>query len=146
MNANRMFVRDLLLVSISLACVAMVAMVVARRFTPVPHAAQASERPAGTPRSLVALGAELYEKKGCVACHSVDGSARVGPTFLHDYGTTIALADGTTVAMDDAYIAESVLSPQARARPGYPPSMPSYGDFLKPRELAALTAYIRSLR
>jgi cytochrome c oxidase subunit 2 len=98
------------------------------------------------PRDPVALGAQLYEQKGCVACHTVDGAPRVGPSFLHDFGTTIALADGSTVAMNEAYIRESVLEPQAKARPGYPRSMPSFRGLLKDHEIDALAAYIRSLR
>ena len=27
------------------------------------------------------LGSQLYQEKGCVACHSIDGSPRVGPTL-----------------------------------------------------------------
>ena len=97
-------------------------------------------------RSPIELGKELYAQKGCIACHTVDGTPRVGPSFLHDFGTTIALADGSTVAMNEAYIRESVLEPQAKARPGYPPSMPSFRGLLKDREIDALAAYIRSLR
>jgi hypothetical protein len=40
------------------------------------------------------LGKMLYEKKGCIACHTIDGSARVGPSFFHDFGTMVPLKDG----------------------------------------------------
>ena len=33
-------------------------------------------------------GAQLYTNKGCVACHSIDGSPRVGPTFKGLIGKT----------------------------------------------------------
>jgi cytochrome c oxidase subunit 2 len=81
-----------------------------------------------------------------MTCHTVDGTPRVGPTFLHDYGTQVALANGTTVAMDDAYIRESILDPQAKARPGYPPAMPTFQGVVSDKEIRAVTAYIRSLR
>ena len=48
--------------------------------------------------------------------------------------------------MDENYIRESILSPQAKARPGYPPSMPSFEGQLKEKEIAGLIAYIKSLK
>jgi cytochrome c oxidase subunit II len=92
------------------------------------------------------LGKLLYEKKGCNACHTVDGSARVGPTFLHDFGTTVPLSDGSSVQMDENYIRESVLYPQAKGRPGFPPSMPSFEGQLKEKEIEGIIAYIKSLK
>lgn len=92
------------------------------------------------------LGAMLYEKKGCVACHSIDGSAKVGPSFQHDFGTEVPLNDGSKVKMDENYIRESILAPQAKARPGYPPSMPSFEGQLKEKEIEGLIAFIKSLK
>jgi len=94
----------------------------------------------------VDLGKQLYEKKGCNACHTVDGSTRVGPTFLHDFGTMVPLSDGSSVKMDENYIRESLLAPQAKARPGFPPSMPSFEGQLKEREIEGIIAYIKSLK
>ena len=71
-------------------------------------------------------------------------SARVGPTFLHDYGTRVPLTTGESVAMDEAYIRESLRAPRAKARPGYPPSMPTFDDaILKARDTTALVAYAK---
>ena len=92
------------------------------------------------------LGAKLYEKKGCNACHTVDGTPRVGPSFFHDFGTTVGLSDGSKVQMDENYIRESLMSPQAKARPGFPPSMPSFEGQLKEVEILGLIAYIKSLK
>jgi cytochrome c oxidase subunit 2 len=92
------------------------------------------------------LGKSLYEKKGCVACHSIDGSARIGPSFAKDFGTTVQLNNGSSVPMDENYIRESILYPQAKARPGYPPSMPSFEGQLKEKELTGLIEYIKSLK
>jgi len=100
------------------------------------------------PRRLdgVALGKRLFEQKGCVGCHTTDGTPRVGPTLAHDFGTRVALADGSSIVVDEAYIRESLLSPQAKARPGYPPSMPSFAGLLDDRQIRSLTEYIASLR
>jgi cytochrome c oxidase subunit II len=93
------------------------------------------------------LGAKLYEKKGCIGCHSIDGSAKVGPTWKGDYGQKdVALADGSKITVDDNYIRESIMSPQAKARPGFPPSMPSFEGQLKENEIQAIIAYIKSLK
>ena len=92
------------------------------------------------------LGAMLYEKKGCVACHSIDGSARVGPSFKADFGTQVPLAQGGEVKMDENYIRESLMSPQAKARPGFPPSMPSFEGQLKEKEIEGIIAFIKSLK
>jgi len=92
------------------------------------------------------LGRKLYEKKGCNACHTIDGTPRVGPSFFHDFGTTVPLADGSKVQMDENYIRESLMSPQAKARPGFPPSMPSFEGQLKEKEIQGLIAFIKSLK
>lgn len=91
------------------------------------------------------LGARLYEKKGCNACHTIDGAARVGPTFKGTFGVPVALANGQTVPMDETYIRESILAPQAKSRPGFPPSMPSFEGQLKEKEIEGLVAFIKSL-
>ena len=93
------------------------------------------------------LGAKLYEKKGCNACHTIDGSARVGPSFKMPgtWGTDIALTSGS-VKMDENYIRESLMSPQAKGRPGFPPSMPSFEGQLKEVEINGLIEYIKSLK
>ena len=94
----------------------------------------------------VDFGKMLYEKKGCNACHTTDGSQRVGPSWKATFGTMVPLADGTSVKMDENYIRESILYPQAKSRPGFPPSMPSFEGQLKEKELEGLIAYIKSLK
>jgi cytochrome c oxidase subunit 2 len=58
----------------------------------------------------------------------------------------ITLAGGGQVKMDENYVKESMMSPQAKARPGYPPSMPSFEGQLKDKEIAGLIAFIKSLK
>jgi len=94
----------------------------------------------------VDLGKMLYEKKGCNACHTTDGSARVGPTWKATFGTMVPLTDGTQVKMDESYIRESMIYPQAKSRPGFPPSMPSFEGQLKENEILGIIAYIKSLK
>ncbi|HEX5060230.1 MAG TPA: cytochrome c oxidase subunit II [Kofleriaceae bacterium] len=94
----------------------------------------------------VDLGKLVYEKKGCNACHTVDGSARVGPTWKGSFGTTVPLSDGTSAKVDENYIRESMMAPQAKLHQGYPPSMPSFEGQLKEKEIEGVIEYMKSLK
>jgi cytochrome c oxidase subunit 2 len=93
-----------------------------------------------------ALGKVLYEKKGCISCHTLDGTPRVGPSWKDDFDTMVPLQGGGTVHMDEDYIRESIMKPQAKIRQGYPPTMPSFEGQLKEREVQAIIAFIKSLK
>lgn len=144
MSTNQLFVRDFALVTVGIAVVIAVCLALAPGVEPETRRTVAASVH-GSPSA--ALGEKLYTRKGCVQCHSVDGSPRVGPSFLHDFGSVVALADGGTVAMDASYVRESLLVPAAKARAGFPRgTMPSFDGVLKEREIQALTAYLESLR
>lgn len=91
----------------------------------------------------VAQGQALAQFKGCVACHTVDGSPRVGPTWKGLYGKTETMQDGSTAQVDESYLQSFIRNPQARAVKGFSPVMPKIE--LSDDELAALVAYIQSL-
>ncbi|KQU82938.1 cytochrome B [Variovorax sp. Root318D1] len=91
----------------------------------------------------VQQGRALADSKGCVACHTIDGSPRVGPTWKGLYGKTETMADGSTALVDEAFLRSFILDPQARHVKGFPPVMPKVE--LTEEELAALVAYIQSL-
>lgn len=91
----------------------------------------------------VVAGEELAQSLGCSACHSVNGSRRTGPTWLGLYGEDVTLKDGTTVVADDTYVRRSIDDPAVDVVEGFSPIMPQFD--LSQDELAALTAYIRSL-
>ncbi len=93
----------------------------------------------------VEAGEVLYTRRGCVQCHSIDGSAKVGPSFKNAYGTQQEMEDGEQVLVDENYLRESILEPQAKVRAGYKPVMPTYQGQLKDEEILALIAYIKSL-
>jgi len=95
--------------------------------------------------SPVEAGAVLYQRRGCVQCHSLDGSAKAGPSFQGVFGTTQLMTSGESVVVDENYLRESILEPQAKIRAGYRPVMPTYQGQLKDEEIAALIAFIKSL-
>lgn len=68
-----------------------------------------------------------------------------GPTFYGSFGTSQTLADGSSIIVDENYIRESILEPQAKVRAGYKPVMPTYQGQLKNEEIDALIAFIKSL-
>jgi len=93
------------------------------------------------------LGANVAQMQGCQACHSLDGSQLVGPTWLGLYGSQVALEDGTTVVADEEYLRRSILETNAEIVKGYPANvMPSiYQDTLSEEQVDALVEYIKSL-
>jgi len=93
--------------------------------------------------ALVKQGAMLAQSQGCFACHSVDGSSRVGPSWKGLYGKTETFADGSTAKVDEAYLHHFIRNPTARVPKGYPPVMPKFD--LSDQQLAALVAYIESI-
>jgi cytochrome c oxidase subunit 2 len=91
------------------------------------------------------LGASVYEKKGCMGCHSIDGSPRLGPTWKGSFGTQITLADGSKVTVDEAYLHKAIVSPSAEGRSGMPiGSMPATP--LSEKEIEGVIEYIKSLK
>ena len=69
--------------------------------------------------SPVERGELWYTEFGCNACHSVDGSEMVGPTWLGIYGAQETLEDGTPVTVDDEYLRRSIYDPDAQMVAGF---------------------------
>ena len=90
-------------------------------------------------------GEKLFVARGCPQCHSVDGSAGIGPSFQGLYGSSHALADGSSVTVDETYVRESILDPQVKITAGYEPVMPTYQGRLKDEEITAVIAYMKTL-
>lgn len=101
-------------------------------------AAEAAKTPEGQ-------GKLLTVRNGCIGCHSVDGAKMTGPTWFKLYGSTVELADGTTVVADDAYISESILNSKAKEVAGFSPTvMPPYA--LTDEEISNIIAYFKTLK
>lgn len=121
--------------------------VAGRELTDADRAEAAEAGGAAKPVSLVEQGKGLFEKKGgCVACHSVDGTTKIGPTFKGLFGSRKEFMDGTTGTADENYLRESIERPQAKVVKGFQPVMPTFQGVLNESELNALIAYIKSLK
>ena len=97
----------------------------------------------GEGEGLVEQGERLALNRGCLACHSIDGSPALGPGWKDMYGRYEKLTDGSEVLVDEAYLIESIVEPNAKMVDGYPPVMVAY-DFSQ-EQLDALLAYMVSL-
>ncbi len=100
----------------------------------------------GDGEGLAAHGHAVAAARGCLRCHSVDGSPFIGPTWANAFGRQRPTADGRQVLVDEAYLTESMMDPRAVIAAGFQPVMPSYQGLLTPEETSALLEYIRSLR
>jgi cytochrome c oxidase subunit 2 len=99
----------------------------------------------GTKNVETIRGEDLAVMKGCMACHAVDESVKIGPSWVGLFGSQVILDDGTTVTADEAYLKESIIEPNAKIAQGYSPySMPVVD--LTPSEVQTLIEYIRSVQ
>ncbi len=97
--------------------------------------------------SSASLGAALYRQKGCIGCHSIDGTqaGKTGPTLKGLFGTSAKLTGGGTRQANDAYLRRSMLDPASEIVQGFEPGMPSFRGVLSDAEIESLIRYIRSL-
>lgn len=96
--------------------------------------------------SPVHKGEELVEQSGCLACHTLDGTGKVGPSLKGVFARKVVLTDGATVTADENYLRESLLDPAAKVVKGFPPVMPTYKGTLKDEDIMAIIAYIKTLK
>jgi cytochrome c oxidase subunit 2 len=95
-------------------------------------------------------GYKALEKNGCIACHSVDGSKSVGPTFKGLYNANIEVtANGATkkVKVDEAYIKSSIYDPNKEIAVGFAPGiMKSYTGIVTDKDIDGITEYLKSIK
>ncbi|MGE3961360.1 MAG: c-type cytochrome [Dehalococcoidia bacterium] len=90
----------------------------------------------------VAQGEQLVTAQGCTSCHG----AGISPAF-DEIGAEATLEDGDTVDVDEAYLRESIVDPNAKVVEGYTAGlMPqTYEDSLSDEQIDAIVQYILSL-
>ncbi|MBI4419020.1 MAG: c-type cytochrome, partial [Ignavibacteriales bacterium] len=93
---------------------------------------------------MISKGEQLFARFGCLTCHSQVSQER-GPSLHGLFGSTVRLADGSTVTADERYIRESIVSPNAALVAGYKPLMPTYAQQISQEQLFQIIEYIKSL-
>jgi len=94
-------------------------------------------------------GSQLFQEKGCRACHSIDGTPLVGPTVKGLFGKTVTvITDGKErqVVADETYLRRSLLEPNADVVKGFPPIMPSQKGLITDEELEEIIRYMKELK
>lgn len=106
---------------------------------------------AGQGRALseeAAEGEALVAQRGCLSCHSTDGSPGTGPTWKGLAARSVRLADGRTVTADAGYLRRSILDPDADTVAGFPAGL--MASTIRPGSISeaeadAIVAYLQSL-
>lgn len=92
-------------------------------------------------------GLDLLQSKGCLGCHTTDGTSKVGPTFkgLYERKVTVSTqGKERTIVADEEYLKRAVLDPGSDVVKGFPnimPKMPVSED-----ELKEIVNYIETLK
>lgn len=94
-------------------------------------------------QSMAEAGGQLFSQMGCITCHSQESGAR-GPDLQGAFGNMVALETGE-VLVDEDYIRESILNPNAKIVRNYRPVMPTYKGQISEEGILKLIAYIKSL-
>ncbi|MEE9170939.1 MAG: cytochrome c oxidase subunit II [bacterium] len=104
-----------------------------------------SVEPAGTG---TAKGAELVKIRGCIACHSTDGSRLVSTSFKGLYGrstTVVSNGEERQLVVDESYIRRSILDPSSELVKGFQNLMPPQAGFLSNEDINAIISYLKAL-
>jgi len=92
-----------------------------------------------------AAGQELFQTLGCASCHGANGEGGRGPTLAGLFGKDTQLQTGEKVRVDEAYVRESIINPQAKIVAGFGPIMPTFQGQVSEDQLLQLVAFIKSL-
>jgi len=99
--------------------------------------------------SLADQGLEVLRRNGCNACHSMDGTKLVGPSYLGGWGgmrTVVTGRDEREVTVDSAYVKRSIYDPNADVVKGYGKGlMLSYEGMVSEEEVALIIEYLKEL-
>ena len=97
------------------------------------------------------MGSTCFDKvtesiNGCKACHSLDGTKGIGPTWKGLFGSEVPLAEppGLVVTADDAYLYESIKFPGKKIVEEFRPGMPDFG--LTDQKIKDLVAFIKTVK
>ena len=102
---------------------------------------------AATPMTIAEKGPALLQEKGCTACHSLDGSPKIGPPLKGLLGrkeTVVVAGQEKEITVDDAFIRGHILDPRSATVKGFPPVMPPIP--MTDEELKTIAGYLETLK
>jgi cytochrome c oxidase subunit 2 len=101
---------------------------------------------AGQPSGGPHPGKALLDAKGCLGCHSLDGTDSVGPSLKDVWGREVALvAPGKKeirVKLDAKGMTMMIMGPRKGVAKGYDAVMPAYADQISPDELKQMLDFL----
>ena len=96
-----------------------------------------------------AMGLRIVKKNGCLACHSLDGSKILGPTWKGLFGSKeIVLTKGVEreVTVDSAYVLNSIYNPNDDIVKGFKKGlMLSYKNELNEEDIKEIIVFMKTL-
>jgi cytochrome c oxidase subunit II len=99
--------------------------------------------------SPTATGRRIMQNIGCFACHSLDGTRLIGPTFAGLWGSEKTVITGGTrrqIIVDEEYIHRSIFDPNADLVEGYGRGlMLSYKGMLSEEDVDNIIEYLKTL-
>ena len=94
-------------------------------------------------------GHAILKNNGCFACHSLDGTKLVGPSFKGLYGSerVVVTADGEkTVQALDEYIRTSIYEPDKEVVKGYNKGlMQAYDKLVSEEDIVKINEYLKTI-
>lgn len=100
--------------------------------------------------SPTATGKRIMQNIGCFACHTLDGTKLVGPSFKGIWDTQRTVITGKEthqVLVDEAYIKSSIFDPNADIVEGFAKGlMLSYEGQLSEEDISNITEYLKTLK
>lgn len=96
----------------------------------------------------IPIGRKILEDKGCLGCHSTDGSTLVGPTFRNLPGRkekVFIRGNLREIVVDSEYIKRSIKDPGKEVVEGYQNLMPPYPD-INDKEIEEIIEYLETLK
>jgi cytochrome c oxidase subunit II len=98
---------------------------------------------------LAFLGRQVIESKGCLACHSLDGTVVIGPSFLGKFGEPVTVTtqgQEREITYDEEYVRRSIYQPDQDITQGFRAGqMFSYEGEVTEQEVGFIVEFLKSL-
>jgi cytochrome c oxidase subunit 2 len=92
------------------------------------------------------IGGKVYQAR-CKQCHNLTSERLVGPGFLGVFGKTEHLEGGGTVLVDENYIRESLMNPNAKLVAGFPGGgMTPFAGQLSEEEIMGVIEFLKTVK